>query len=128
MVLSITELSYAGAEVVLPFVIGPNLLGNKASMAPQGMLYRNTMVAGIHPFRGGRIASTVVLCQVQTKAWGSEILKIVETVSHTVPFSTELSTVTKFAGPLMEGVKYLFGIGETSPLVKPVAFDRKVQP
>lgn len=117
MVLAITEFVHGGKSLTLPFVVGPQLLGDKASAVPQGMLYRGTRVAGVHPFRGGRVTSTVVLCQVRRRDYARQLLKVVESVASTVPFAADLGTYTRFADTLLDGVEALFGVGETTPLV-----------
>jgi hypothetical protein len=117
MVLAVTEFTHACRGIVLPFVIGPKLLGNNASLVPQGMLYRQTRVAGVHPFRGGRIISTVVLCELRRQDHARQLLKFVEAVATAVPFAGELSTYTKYAGSILDGIDTLLGLGETNPIV-----------
>jgi hypothetical protein len=117
MVVAITEFVYGGKLVTLPFIVGPKLLGNNATTVPQGMLYQRTRVAGVHPFRGGRVVFTVVLCQVRRRDYARQLLNFVETVATAVPFATDLGIYARFAGPLLDGVDALFGVGETTPLV-----------
>jgi hypothetical protein len=117
MVIAITEFVYDAKAVTLPFVIGPKLLGNHANKVPQGMLYRETRVAGVHPFRGGRVVSTIMLCQVSRLNYAREILKIVESVANAVPVAGALLTYSRYAEPLLDGIETLFGMDETTPLV-----------
>jgi hypothetical protein len=95
MVLAITEFVHGRDQVVLPFVVGPRLLGDNGTKVPQGMLYRRTRVAGIHPFRGGRITSTVIFCQVKRSDYARKLLKVVESVAASVPFAAELGTYVR---------------------------------
>jgi hypothetical protein len=121
MVLAITEFTHAGKDTTLPFVVGPTLLGNipgtKVRAVPEGMLYRGTGVAGLHPFRGGKVTSTMVLCQVQRNDHARDVLKVVESVAGAVPFGHELGTYTKLTGTLLDGMDTLLGLQETMPLV-----------
>jgi hypothetical protein len=117
LVLAITDFRRAGKAVTLPFVVGPELLSKLAKKAPQEMLYRDTRVAGAHPFRGGTVISTICLCQVRRKDYARQLLRVVESVSGAVPFASDLSTYTKFASSLLDGVDTLFEVGETIPLV-----------
>ena len=117
MVFAITEFVYDGKFVTLPFVIGPRLLGKNATVVPQGMIYQRTRVAGIHPFRGGRVISTVVLCQVRRVDYAKRLLSLVESVATSVPFAGDLRTYTRFSDSVLDGVDALFGVGETDPLV-----------
>ena len=117
LVLAITEFKRAGEAVTLPFVVGPELLKKLAAKAPQEMLYRETRVAGVHPFRGGIVTSTICLCQVRRKDYARQLLRVVESVSGAIPFATDLGTYTKLATSLLDGVDTLFDVGETTPLV-----------
>jgi hypothetical protein len=117
VVMAITEFVYGGKTVTLPFVVGPKLLNPHATTVPQGMIFRNTRIAGIHPFRGGRVIPTVVLCRSRRLDYALQLVKLVETISTAVPFGAELSTYTKLAESLLDGMDALFGVGETEPLV-----------
>jgi hypothetical protein len=116
VVLAITEFVYGIKAVTLPFIVGPKLLGDNASKLPQGMLYKRTRVAGIHPFRGGRVVSTMVLCKVRRSDYARQLLKFVESVATTIPFGAEVGTYTRYAGSLLDGIDAMFGVGETEPL------------
>jgi hypothetical protein len=117
LVLAITEFKRDGKTITLPFVVGPELLTKVAAKAPQEMLYRETRVAGVHPFRGGIVTSTICLCQVRRKDYARQLLKIVESVSGVVSFASDLGTYTKIATSLLVGIDTLFDVGETTPLV-----------
>jgi len=117
VVFAITEFVHGSKQVTLPFVIGPKLLDDNSAAVPQGMLYRRTRITGVHPFRGGRVVSTVVLCQVRRLDYSQQLLKLVESLSLAVPFAVELSTYARYASVLLEGVDALFRVGETTPLV-----------
>jgi hypothetical protein len=119
MVLAITEFVHGSSDklVSLPFVVGPKLLGDNATTVPQGMLYRRTRVAGVHPFRGGRVISTIVLCQVRRLDYSRQLLKCVESVATAIPFAADLSTYVRYAGSLLDGIDALLGVGETTPIV-----------
>ena len=121
MVLAITEFTHAGKPASLPFIVGPKLLGNipntQTAAAPEGMLYRQIRVAGIHPFRGGTVVSTVVLCQLRRQDHLRDLLKVVENVAGAVPFGAELGTYTRLADTLLDGIGTLLGNQDTEPLV-----------
>lgn len=117
MVLAITEFIHGKEKVILPFIVGPKLLGDKGTLVPQGMIYRGTRVAGVHPFRGGRIVSSMVLCQLRRQDYARRLMKFVEGVAGAVPFSADLSTYSRYAGSLLDGIDTLLGLEETTPLV-----------
>jgi len=62
MVFVSSELSYDSAEIAVPFVVGPSMI--KGQQTPVGMVFSDTRVAGIHPYRGGRLIVTVILYSV----------------------------------------------------------------
>jgi hypothetical protein len=109
---------YGGKIVSVPYVVGPKALGDASTdKLPQGMLYKRTRVAGIHPFRGDRVVSSVVLCQVRRANYASKVLKFVEGLAGAVPFAAELGTYVRYADSLLDGVDALLGVSDTEPLV-----------
>jgi hypothetical protein len=117
VVLVITQFSYGGDHVTLPFLVGPKMLGSHADQAPQGMIYRNTRVAGIHPFRGGRVISTIVLCRQKRHDYARRLLSLVEGVAGAIPFGKEMNSYIKVADSLLDGMDALMGVGDTEALV-----------
>lgn len=117
VVLAISEYRYGDKPVSLPFIIGPALLREHESKVPQGMLYRRTRVAGIHPYRGGQLVTSLILCQSTTEDYARRLVSLVEGLADAVPFGEELGTYTRLAGNLLDGVDALFGVAETQPLV-----------
>jgi len=117
LILSVTEFVYGRETVTLLFVVGPKLLGNNAATVPQGMIYRDTRVAGVHPFRGGRVISTVVLSRSVRLDYTRQLLKLVESVSTAVPFGGDLGTYCKLTGSILDGIDALLGVGQTDALV-----------
>ena len=117
MVYVVSEFTYDGATRTVPFVVGPALIEQNKQDAPAGAIIRNTRVAGLHPYRGGRITLSVMLCEVQRKNYGKEFLAVTEKVAGALDYSTMLSMYLKVAGVVIDGVQKLFGTGATVPLV-----------
>lgn len=116
MVLAVTEFAYDGEMQAVPLVVGPALLG-KGTQAPQGMLFRNTRVAGIHPFAGSRFVVTVILYRVERRNYAADLLGIVERAAGALGFATPLTPYLKIADVVLEGVQTLLGYDETQPIV-----------
>ena len=64
MVVAVTDFSYAGKDLSLPYVVGPNLISAGVDL-PQGMLFSNTRVAGPRPYKGDQVTVALVLCKLQ---------------------------------------------------------------
>lgn len=118
VVFVLTEFSYGGAAQTVPFVVGPQLLSKWAQELPQGMLFRNTRVAGMYPYRGGRITISVVLGSVERGDVARQFLTVLDEMAASLDPSATLSAYTKLAGALVTGVEALFGLSKgTSPIV-----------
>jgi hypothetical protein len=116
MVLAITEFAYDGEVQTVPVVVGPSLLG-KGIETPEGMLYANTRVAGLHPFAGASFVSTIILYQVERKNYIRELLQVVERAVSVLDFAKVLATYIQLADVVLEGVQALVGFKETQPLL-----------
>jgi len=118
MVFTIAEFTYNQEMQTVPFVVGPTMMkqlfGNDI---PPHMIFSNTRVAGLHPYRGGRLVLTIVLYRVQRKNYGDQFLQIIESAAGVLDFSTTLSTYVKIAGVVLDGIEALLGLGKTNPLV-----------
>jgi hypothetical protein len=110
MVLVVTEFTYDDQEHAVPFVVGPSLLGQHGTEAPAGMVFSDTRVAGIHPYRGGRLTLSVVLSRVQRENYATKLLEVVESTAGVLDFATALGVYVKVAGVVLDGVQALFGL------------------
>jgi len=118
MVLVVSEFTYDKSEQAVPFVVGPTLLEGKGQKAPEGMIFSDTRVAGLHPYRGGRLTLSVVLSRVQRENYAKKLLEIVESVAGVLDFATALGTYVKVGGVVLDGVQALFGIEEgAAPII-----------
>lgn len=101
----------------MPFVIGPKLLEGNVTTVPQDMVYRNTRVTGIHPFRGGRLISTIILCRQERHDYARALLSLVETAASASSIANDIPGYSKLTNTLLEGIDSLFQVGGTEPLV-----------
>ncbi|MCZ6652182.1 MAG: hypothetical protein O7D91_04060 [Planctomycetota bacterium] len=116
MVFVLTEFTYGSEHKKVPFLVGPSLLKDLENL-PQGMIFRNTRVAGLHPYRGGRFVHTVVLSRIKRGDFARDLLGLVEKVSGSLDFSSALGTYTKLSGVLLDGFEKILGLSDTEPLV-----------
>lgn len=117
MVFVVSEFSYGKEVEAVPFVVGPMMLEKIGQKLPAGMVFSDTRVAGLHPYRGGRLTVTVVLCRVLRMNYLRSLLQIVESAAKVFDFSTAVSTYLKVADVVLDGVEALFESGKTDPLI-----------
>ncbi len=116
MALVVTEFTYAGKPTTVPFVVGPSLLAGKVEQIPEGMVFTDTQVAGIHPYPGGKFALTVILAQVKRQSYPQKLLKVIEQIAGSFPVGAALESHLKVAETIFDGVEALFSLGDTRPL------------
>ena len=115
MVVCMSEFLYDKKEQdAVPFVIGPTRIQQIAKGV--NLSDSDTRVAGIHPYRGGRLKITIVLLQVQRDV-AKDLLKMVESTAGALDFGAGLSTYLKIGNVLLDGIDSLFGLSGTEPVV-----------
>jgi hypothetical protein len=123
MVFVISEFDYNKEKQAVPFIVGPMMMEKHGKIEkddkkmPKGMIFSDTRVAGLHPYSGGRLILSVVLYQAQRGNYAKEILRLVENAANVLDFSTALSTYTKIANVVLDGVEALFGLGNLNPVM-----------
>jgi hypothetical protein len=117
MVFVVSEFTYDKRVEVVPFVVGPAMMEQYGTKIPEGMIFSNTRVAGLHPYRGGRLSLSVVLCRVRRTDYPRRLLGVIESAADALDFSTALSSYVKVAGAVVDGVEALLGLGDTDPLI-----------
>lgn len=120
VVLIISEFTYAKEHRSVPFVVGPNLI--KASVdsgkkLPNGMLFTNTRVAGVHPYRGDGLTISVVLYRLRVEDHLRKLMKVVETAAGALSFGTALGAYLKVGDVILDGIDSLFDLGAIDPIV-----------
>ena len=81
------------------------------------MIFRNESVSSLHPYRGGGLTITIVLCQVQGKNLVRPLLRVLENANDALDFSPFLAPYTKVANVVIDGFDSLFSSGAVTPLV-----------
>lgn len=117
MVVALSEFSYDGKPSTVPYVVGPGKLKGLVTAEPKGMLYRDTKVAGLHPYAGGTVSLAIVLCQVPIDNVADRFLRVLEGTSQAFDFATMLTPYLKVGRVILDGVTELLGLEETRPLL-----------
>lgn len=118
MALVVSEFQYDGQDTVVPFVVGPSMLEKGQVELPNGFMFKDTKVAGIHPYKGDDFKLTVILYQVKRTNVAQKLLKVVENMASVLDFSQTLSTYLKIANVLVDTVGEVIGSDATNqPLI-----------
>ena len=117
VVFVVSEFIYDKAEQAIPFVVGPGLIEQQKLVAPPGTILRDTRVSGLHPFRGGRLNLSVVLCSVQVKDYARRLLGVIEKASGPLGLASSLGSYLHLADVVLDGFEGLVGLEVTTPLV-----------
>ena len=116
MVFTVCEFIYGTGTQEVPSVVGPTLLGHP-DKTPEGMVFQNTRVAGLHPFRGGRLNLSVVLCRVKRTDYAQALLGVLEKTAGAIDVGSAFLPYSKLAGALFHGVESLLELQDTEPLI-----------
>lgn len=114
----VSEFMYNGKPQKVPYIVGPSML--KQIGVPDeysgGVIYKNTSVTGLKPYRGGGLTMTVVLCQSNNNLL-RPLIQVIENAAKALDFSPVLSPYTKIAEVVMNGFETCFNSGGITPLV-----------
>ena len=116
----VSEFQYNQEPQLVPFLLGPSLLKKKGvpdQYASRGIIFRNESVSSLHPYRGGGLTLTVILCQARGDNLARPLLGVLEKTTDALGFSPALAPYTKIANILIDGFDSLFSAGGITPLV-----------
>ncbi|MFG6100963.1 hypothetical protein U2F10_01840 [Leptothoe sp. EHU-05/26/07-4] len=113
----VSEFIYDNKIETVPFIVGPSLIEKHGQPAPQGMIFANTRVAGLHPYRGGKLNLSILLCRIKNKNYVKELLQLTENAASVLDFSTALTSYLKIGNVLLDGIESLFNLGDTKSLI-----------
>ena len=117
MVFTVCNFNYGNKIHEIPYIIGPSLLKKYEQRLPKGMLFMNTPVVGIYPWRGGNVSLSVILCRVAQTNNAEKLLNVIEEVSGSLDLSAGVSQFTKIGRVILKGFDTLLGFEQTSPLL-----------
>jgi hypothetical protein len=117
MVVAAASYIYDMNVETVPFVSGPSMLKDFGHPTPEGMIFRNTPVSGLHPYQGGAFTLTLMLYKVQRKNNAERLLQVVEGISRSLDPSNTLTAYLKVAGTIVDGVESILRLEETVPVL-----------
>jgi hypothetical protein len=117
MVFVVTEFTYDKQDQAVPFVVGPMMMQKYGQKLPKGMIFADTKVSGLHPYRGGEMTLSVILSSIKVSDMARNVMQLVEGAASVLDFATALSSYVKVAGVVLDGVEQLMGLSDTIPLV-----------
>lgn len=117
MVFVVSEFTYDKKVEVVPYLVGPMMMEKYGEKIPTGMVFSDTRVAGLHPYRGGRLTLSVVLLRMKREDYARSLLQIVESAASSLDFSTALNTYVKVGSIVLDGVEALLGLGDTDAII-----------
>ena len=109
VVYAVSEFIYNGKPQIIPFLVGPTLIKELGIQDPytNGIILRNTSISGLHPYRGGGLTLTVILCEAKSGNVVRPLLDVIQNVVKALDFSPVLSQYVKIADVVVEGFESL---------------------
>lgn len=117
MVFIVSEFIYDQKIETVPYIIGPMMIEKYGMRIPAGMVFSDTRVVGLHPYRGGGLTLSMVLCRVKREDYVQKFMRIVEKSASVIDFSTSLSTYVKVASVVLDGVESMLDLDDIQPLI-----------
>lgn len=105
------QFAYDSTTRAVPYLIGPSMLTGNDLGAPEGMLYRNTRVAGPHPYKGGPVTVSLVLNRVTKDNYADRVVSIVESTAAAFSVATTLAPYLAVAQSVTRGLEVLLDMG-----------------
>jgi hypothetical protein len=118
MLFTATEFLYGGERHTVPTLVGPQLMPKlPTGELPARMVFANTRVAGLHPYRGGRLVLTVILYRSERDNVAQSMLKLIENTAGALDFTHAVDIYVKVATVALDGIQALLGLGKLQPLL-----------
>jgi hypothetical protein len=106
--LAAAEFSYGGQDVVVPTVIGPQMIEKLGMAAPDAAVIANTRVAGPHPLHG-QVKVSVVLHRVERGRIYEPLLSAIEGATTALELAAGIAPYANVARVVLSGVGAITG-------------------
>ncbi len=120
-VFATTEFEYDGKTVSVPFVVGPSMIASKKQILPagQGFIFKNTAVAGIHPFKGNSLTLTLILSRIPAESALRKVINVLEKLAgtYTKEFQAIASGYLKVASVVIDSIESLTESDDVKPII-----------
>jgi len=117
LVLVVSEFFYDRKMQEVPYIVGPGMIQQFVQREPHGMLFRNEKVAGLHPYCGGPLTLSVVLCQVPVGSPAQTFLGVLEKATKQMDIATAVAPYLSIGKVILDGIDAILGLNKTIPLV-----------
>lgn len=117
LVLVVSEFFYDRKMQEVPYIVGPGMIQQFVQREPHGMLFRNEKVAGLHPYCGGSLTLSVVLCQVPVGSPAQTFLGVLEKAAKQMDIATAVNPYLSVGKVILDGIDAILGLNKTIPLV-----------
>ena len=119
VVFAVSEFQYGTNKIVTPFLVGPSMLQSQHEKLPQGMVFKDTTVAGLHPYRGGIFGLSIVLGQLQQQNYLRKLLSFMESAAgaFTGGFASAMISYGNIAKMILDGIDTLIDNDGLVPLI-----------
>ena len=119
VVFSNVEYLYSSQRVAQPFLISPSMLQTPFKKLHEGMLFKDTTVAGLQPYRGGSFGLALVLGRLRQENYLRKMLSLLEGTVSAFPtgFSTVISGYSKIAHMVLDHIETMFDSHEIEPVI-----------
>lgn len=119
MVFCSVDFNYGGEKVSQPFLLSPNSLQSPFKKFPEGMLFKDIKMAGLHPFKGGTFGITLVLGKMEMNNYLKKLLKFLESTTAAFPggFSTVIGSYIKLSNMVLDSLEELFDNNDIEPII-----------
>jgi len=119
VVMTITEFNYGGKSIEHPFLVGSNMMDEKIEEVAAGMIFHDTRVAGVHPFTGGKITTSIVLCKSKKDDLLKNTIGFIEKVTGLFSgnISNLINSYIPIATTVLAGVDTLFKKDDLVPVM-----------
>ena len=106
----VTAFVHSGKTHELPFVVGPELLGQQAvALGGDAIEYRNLRIAGPFPYEGDDLQLFSALSRLAANDWAVQSLSLLETVAKAFDVS-KITRYLEIAAPLVKGIESFLGM------------------
>jgi hypothetical protein len=117
LVVVISEFTYEGTQHAVPKLVGPGMLAELGgAKEPLGMVYRDTRVAGLHPYLGGRINLALVLCRAKRSDVARTLLTVLESAGAALDLAAQLNPYLRIGKVVLDGLDRLRSSNDIAPI------------
>ena len=113
-----TDFIYGRERLAVPCVFNPETFSAKGKQkVPHGFLINDINVVGPHPYRGDRIALTLILYAVKTENYARRTLKFAEDISSAIGVPANMKMVEQVGASVLDALETLIGMNDCVPRV-----------